>query len=405
MPRFLTLDDIDVANKAVVTRVDLNVPMQDGQVSDPIRIAKVLPTIRELAHRGAKVVLLAHLGRPKGRDPEQSLRPVAAVLAELLPDVTVRFHDDCVGATAEQAVADLPAGGVVLMENVRFYPEEEKNTLGFARQLAALGQIYVNDAFSAAHRAHASTEGVAHLLPAVAGRLMQAELEALDQALGNPERPVMAIVGGAKVSTKLDLLNNLVTRVDVLAIGGGMANTFLYALGKDVGKSLCEKDAVQTVKDILAAADQADCQIFLPVDVVAADAFAAHASHTVCDSTAVPADKMILDAGPETVAAWNQALSGCKTLVWNGPVGAFELEPFDRGTVALAQEAARLTQSGALRSVAGGGDTLSALGKAGILDQLSYISTAGGAFLEWMEGKALPGVVALEQARLKRAVA
>lgn len=403
MPRFLTLDDIDVANKAVVTRVDLNVPMQNGQIGDPTRIEKVLPTIRELAHRGAKVVLLAHLGRPKGRDAEQSLRPVASVLADLLPGVTVRFCDDCVGAVAEQAVAELPSGGVILMENVRFYPEEEKNTLSFARQLAALGQIYVNDAFSAAHRAHASTEGLAHLLPAAAGRLMQAELEALEQALGTPERPVMAIVGGAKVSTKLDLLNNLVTKVDALAIGGGMANTFLYALGRDVGKSLCEKDAVATVKGILAAADGADCQIFLPSDVVVADAFAANAPHRVCAVDAVPADQMILDAGPETVTAWGRALAGCKTLVWNGPVGAFELTPFDRGTVALAEEAARLTGAGVLRSVAGGGDTLAALGAAGVIEQLSYVSTAGGAFLEWMEGKALPGVVALEQARLKAA--
>ena len=405
MSRFLTLDDVDVANKAVVTRVDLNVPMQNGTVSDPTRIAKVLPTIRELAHRGARVVLLAHLGRPKGRDLSQSLQPVATVLAELLPDVDVRFHADCCGAAAEDAVANLPAGAVMLMENVRFYPDEEKNTLSFARQLAALGQIYVNDAFSAAHRAHASTEGIAHLLPAVAGRLMQAELEALDQALGAPERPVMAIVGGAKVSTKLDLLNNLVTRVDALAIGGGMANTFLHAAGKDVGQSLCEKEATQTVQDILAAAAQADCQILLPVDVVAATAFAAHAPHVVCSVDAVPADRMILDAGPATVAAWGKALAGCKTLVWNGPVGAFELQPFDTGTVALAREAARLTAAGSLRSVAGGGDTLAALGQAGVLDQLSYVSTAGGAFLEWMEGKALPGVVALEQARLKRAVA
>jgi phosphoglycerate kinase len=402
MPAFLTLDDIDVAGKAALTRVDLNVPMQNGQISDVTRIAKVLPTIRELAQRGAKVILLAHLGRPKGRDPEQSLRPVATALTELLPGVTARFCDDCIGKTAEQAVADLPAGGVLLLENVRFYPEEEKNTLGFVRQLAALGDLYVNDAFSAAHRAHASTEGLSHLLPAVAGRLMQAELEALDQALGAPERPVMALVGGAKVSTKLDLLNNLVTRVDALAIGGGMANTFLYALGKDVGKSLCEKDAVATVRGILAAADAAGCQIFLPADVVVADSFAAHAAHTVCAVDAVPQNKMILDAGPATVATWSKALAGCKTLVWNGPVGAFEMQPFDQGTVALAIEAARLTAAGHLRSVAGGGDTLSALGAAGVLDQLSYVSTAGGAFLEWMEGKPLPGVVALEQARVRQ---
>lgn len=398
---FLTLDDVDLANKPVLCRVDLNVPMQGGHVADMTRIDKVLPTIRELAHRGAKVILLAHLGRPKGIDPKESLQPVATALQARLDGTAVQFANDCIGPVAQRAVAGLASGEVLLLENVRFHAGEEKNDPAFARELSALGQLYVNDAFSAAHRAHASTEGLAHLLPACAGRLMQAELEALDKALGNPQRPVMAIVGGAKVSTKLDLLNNLVHRVDALAIGGGMANTFLFAMGHAVGKSLCEKDAVDTVKGILAEAAKADCQIFLPTDVVVAEGFAANSPHQVCGIDAVPAEGMILDAGPATVAAWEKALAGCRTVIWNGPLGAFELEPFDRGTTALAQAVSRLTGDKTLLSVAGGGDTIAALGKAGVMERLTYVSTAGGAFLEWMEGKPLPGVVALEKAGQK----
>jgi len=396
MPRFRTLDDAEVAGKRVLLRVDLNVPVKDGEVTDATRIERVAATITELSNKGAKVILLAHFGRPKGKpDPEQSLKPIAAA-TEKVVGRKVAFAADCIGEAAASAVAAMKDGDVLLLENTRFHAGEEKNDPEFAKALAANGDIYVNDAFSAAHRAHASTEGLAHLLPAFAGRSMQAELEALEKGLGNPKRPVVAIVGGAKVSTKIDLLQNLVKKVDALVIGGGMANTFLAAQGIDVGKSLCEHELGDTAQEIMEAAKKADCAIVLPADAVVARKFEANAANETVPVAEVPADAMILDVGPETVKAIEQWLEKAETLVWNGPLGAFEIRPFDRATVAIAKDAATETKAGKLVSVAGGGDTVAALNQAGVGDDFTYVSTAGGAFLEWMEGKALPGVEALK---------
>ena len=397
MAGFHTLDDADVSGKRVLVRVDLNVPMQDDHVTDTTRIERVAPTITELSEKGAKVILLAHFGRPKGEpNAEFSLAQIARATEEVLGK-PVAFAADCIGPDAEKAVADLETGGVLLLENTRFHKGEEKNDAEFARALAANGDVYVNDAFSAAHRAHASTEGLARLLPAYAGRTMQAELEALEKGLGKPVKPVVAIVGGAKVSTKIDLLMNLVKKVDALVIGGGMANTFLAARGTDVGKSLCEHDLAATAKQIMIEAATAGCAIVLPSDAVVAKEFKANAANEVVDVNAVPADGMILDVGPKTVEAINGWIAKAQTLVWNGPLGAFEIAPFDAATVAAAQFAAEETKAGRLVSVAGGGDTVAALNHAGVADDFTYISTAGGAFLEWMEGKDLPGVTALSK--------
>jgi phosphoglycerate kinase len=398
MATFRTLDDAgDLAGKRALLRVDLNVPVKDGMVTDATRIERVAPTIRELSDRGAKVALLAHFERPKGkRVPEFSLAPVAMAVADVVGR-PVGFVDECIGPEVEEAIARLGDGGVVLLENTRFHPGEEENDPAFAAALARLGDVYVNDAFSAAHRAHASTEGVAHLLPAFAGRAMQQELEALERALGNPQRPAVAIVAGAKVSTKLDLLGNLIGKVDALVIGGAMANTFLSAQGKAIGKSLHEPDLAETARGILAKAGAAGCAIVLPSDVVVAAALKANEAAAMVAADAVAADKMILDVGDGTVAAVNAWVDDAKTLVWNGPLGAFETPPFDRATIAVARHVARRTQAGALLSVAGGGDTVAALNKAGVADDFSYVSTAGGAFLEWLEGKTLPGVAALER--------
>ncbi|MGP9789050.1 phosphoglycerate kinase [Roseinatronobacter sp. NSM] len=393
---FKTLDEVDFAGKTALVRVDINVPVSDGRVTDATRIDRIVPTITHITNAGGKAVVLAHFGRPKGKPvPEMSLALVRPALEAAL-GAPVAFADNCIGISAKKAVSELPAGGVLLLENTRFHAGEEANDRMLAAGMAALGDIYVNDAFSAAHRAHASTEGLAHLLPSCAGRLMEAELKALDAALGTPERPVAAIVGGAKVSTKLDLLSNLITRVDHLVIGGGMANTFLVAQGLAIGTSLAERDMADTARDILAQADEAGCTIHLPRDIVIAREFAAGAAHETLPADQCPDDAMILDAGPRTVAAIGALFASCKTLVWNGPLGAFEIAPFDAATNACAQEAARLTREGALISVAGGGDTVSALNKAGVADAFTYISTAGGAFLEWMEGKTLPGVAALD---------
>jgi phosphoglycerate kinase len=398
MPEFRTLDGAAVAGRRVLIRVDLNVPMEGGRVTDATRIARVAPTIADLADKTAKVVVLSHLGRPGGKAvPELSLAALVEPLASALGR-EVAFATDCIGAVAEQAVAHLKPGEVLLLENLRFHKEEEKNDPAFIDRLAVLGDIYVNDAFSCAHRAHASTEGLAHRLPALAGRLMQAELEALDRALGNPKRPVAAVVGGAKVSTKLELLGNLVSRVDRLVIGGGMANTFLHAQGLEVGRSLCEKDLADTARSIIERAAKAGCKLLLPSDAVVASELKAGVAARTVPIEAVPADSMILDVGPGSVAAYEAELASCKTLVWNGPLGAFEVQPFDAGTVALARAIAARSAAGELLSVAGGGDTVAALVHAGVDAQFSYVSTAGGAFLEWMEGKPLPGVAALVRA-------
>jgi phosphoglycerate kinase len=396
MTAFRTLDDVDPHGKRVLVRVDLNVPVKDGVVTDDTRVKAVAPTIAELADRGGKVLLLAHFGRPKGgRDPSQSLKVVVPALTAAIGR-PVGFVDDCVGADVAAAVANMVPGDVLLLENTRFHAGEEKNAEDFVAALAANGDLYVNDAFSAAHRAHASTEGLARRLPSCAGRSMQAELDALGKALGAPQRPVIALVGGAKVSSKIDLLENLVGKVDVLVIGGGMANTFLAAEGKAVGKSLCEHDLADTARRILAAAKTAGCAIVLPTDAVVAREFKANAPHETVSVDAVPDDAMILDTGPASVAAIKARIDGAKTLVWNGPLGAFELTPFDAATVAAAQHAAERTAAGQLLSVAGGGDTVAALNHAGVAERFSYVSTAGGAFLEWLEGKPLPGVEALK---------
>ncbi len=397
MAGFKTLDDAGpLAGKRVLVRVDLNVPVAGGKVTDATRIERVAPTIAELAAKGAKVILLAHFGRPKdGPTPDLSLEPIARASADVLGR-PVAFAADCIGEKAASAVAAMKAGDVLLLENTRFHKGEEKNDPDFTQKLAANGDLYVNDAFSAAHRAHASTEGLAHVLPAFAGRTMQAELDALEKGLGSPAKPVVAIVGGAKVSTKIDLLTNLVRKVDALVIGGGMANTFLAARGTDVGKSLAEHDLAKTAKQIMIEAAEAGCALILPSDGVVAREFKAGAAHETVPVEAVPADAMILDVGEKTVAAVNQWIDRAATLVWNGPLGAFEIEPFDRATVAAARHAAARTKAGKLVSVAGGGDTVAALNHAGVADDFTYVSTAGGAFLEWMEGKALPGVEVLK---------
>jgi phosphoglycerate kinase len=397
MTKFKTLDDMgDIHGKTVLVRVDLNVPMNDGAVTDATRLHAARPTISELADRGAIVLLLAHFGRPRGaKNPSQSLSLVIDALADVLGR-SVMFISDCVAEGAQVGRAVLAPGDVAVLENTRFHPGEEKNDPAFAAALAAVGDLYVNDAFSAAHRAHGSTEGITHHLPSFAGRAMEAELRALDAALGNPAHPVAAVVGGAKVSTKIDVLTNLVGQVDHLIIGGGMANTFLAARGVNVGKSLCEHDLIPTAEAIFDAADKAGCTIHLPYDVAVATEFAANpASLRLCNVHEVAADEMILDLGPAAVEALGDVLKNCRTLVWNGPLGAFELAPFDAATVALARTAAALTSDGSLVSVAGGGDTVAALNHAGAADAFTFVSTAGGAFLEWMEGKPLPGVEAL----------
>ncbi|MGL4312272.1 MAG: phosphoglycerate kinase [Paracoccaceae bacterium] len=390
-----TLDDMALNGKVVLVRVDINVPVENGVVTDATRIEKIVPTVKDILAKGGKPVLLAHFDRPKGKVvPEMSLKQLVPTLEKALGQKVI-FAEDCIGGPAKAAVGAMQPGDVVLLENTRFHAGEEKNDPVLAAGMAALGNVYVNDAFSAAHRAHASTEGLAHLLPAAAGRLMAAELKALDTALGKPERPVVAVVGGAKVSTKLDLLGNLVSKVDHLVIGGGMANTFLVAQGVEVGKSLAEREMADTAREILAKAKTAGCTIHLPVDVVVAREFKAGADSETVAATACPADAMILDAGPKTVEAVKTVFAACRTLIWNGPLGAFEIAPFDAATNAAAKAAADLTRAGKLVSVAGGGDTVAALNKAGAADDFSYISTAGGAFLEWMEGKVLPGVAAL----------
>jgi phosphoglycerate kinase len=396
MSAFKTLDDLqDISGQRVLVRVDLNVPVKDGKVTDYTRIERVAPTIQELSEKGAKVILMAHFGRPKGKPTEgMSLEGIAPAVEQVL-DSRVHFAAEAIGEKAAEAIGKMVNGDILLLENTRFYPGEEKNDPDFAKALAENGDIYVNDAFSAAHRAHASTEGLAHLLPAYAGRTMQAELEALEKGLGKPARPVVAIVGGAKVSTKIDLLQNLVEKVDALVIGGGMANTFLAARGIDVGKSLCEHDLAETAKAIDAAAAKSGCEIVLPSDGVVAKKFEAGAENEVVDVNAIPADQMMLDVGPKTIEAVKAWITKADTLVWNGPLGAFEIEPFDKATVEAARHAASRTREGLLVSVAGGGDTVAALNHAGVADDFTYVSTAGGAFLEWMEGKELPGVKAL----------
>ena len=394
MKQFRTLDDANVKGQRVLVRVDLNVPMDNGRVTDTTRLDRIAPTITEIADKGGKVILLAHFGRPKGRDAKDSLKPVAAELAKVIKR-PVGFADDCIGDVAEKAVAAMKDGEILCLENTRFHKEEEKNDPAFVAALAKLGDIWVNDAFSAAHRAHASTEGLGHKLPAYAGRTMQAELDALDKALEAPKKPVIAIIGGAKVSTKIDLLENLVKKVDALVIGGGMANTFLHAQGINVGKSLAEKDLAPTALRILEKAEAANCAIILPVDAVVAYHFEANAPSHAYGLDAIPADGMILDVGPQSIERIHAAIDDAATLVWNGPVGAFELTPFDRGTVVAAKYAAQRTKLGKLVSVAGGGDTVAALNHAGVGGDFTYVSTAGGAFLEWMEGKPLPGVEVL----------
>jgi phosphoglycerate kinase len=386
----------DVLGKRVLVRADLNVPMSGDEVSDATRIERFLPTVRDLTARGAKVVILSHFGRPKGKhEPKYSLRPVASKLASMLPGTTVVFGEDCIGPAAEAAVAQLQPGQVAFLENLRFHEGEEKNDPEFARELAKLGDIYVNDGFSVSHRAHASTEAVARLLPAYAGPSMMAEVNALKAALERPERPVAAVIGGSKVSTKIDLLVHLVKKMDYLIVGGGMANTFLYAKKIGVGKSLCEPGLIETVDAILSQAAESGCRIVLPTDAVIAGEFKAHAETKVVPVGEVPEDMMILDAGPRSVEDFAQRLEQCRTLLWNGPIGAFEIPPFGEGTFKLAREAARLTEAGKLRTIAGGGDTVAALNAAHVTDKFTYVSTAGGAFLEWLEGRTLPGVAVL----------
>ncbi|MFZ1414865.1 MAG: phosphoglycerate kinase [Defluviicoccus sp.] len=396
MASFKTIDHLDVSGKRVLMRVDFNVPMKDGKVTDTTRIDRTVPSLRELASKGAKVIVLAHFGRPKGKkNPEFTLKPVAECLAERLGK-PVAFATDCIGPEAAAVVNAMKPGEFAMLENVRFYAEEEKNDPGFAAKLAENGDILVSDAFSCSHRAHASVEALARILPSAAGRLMQAELEALEGALENPKHPVAALVGGAKVSTKLEVLGHLVAKVDEIIIGGAMANTFLAAKGVNVGKSLCEHDMAEAAREIMDKAAKAGCEIVLPTDVVVATEFKEGAQASTVAVGAVPSDKMILDVGAQSIADLNKRLAGYKTLLWNGPLGAFEVRPFDAGTTSVAREAARLTTSGELMSVAGGGDTVAALAHAGVGDKFSYVSTAGGAFLEWMEGKVLPGVAVLK---------
>ncbi|HUR42529.1 MAG TPA: phosphoglycerate kinase [Aestuariivirga sp.] len=391
---FRTLDDLNVASKRVLVRVDLNVPIANGVVTDATRIERVVPTLRELLGKNAAVIVLAHFDRPKGKVvPEMSLKPVVPALEKMLGRPVKFIFTDW----QSTPVVDARPGQCVLLENTRYHPGEEKNDPAFSKLLASLGDIFVNDAFSAAHRAHSSTEGIAHFIPAVAGRAMEAELRALEAALGNPKRPLVAVVGGAKISTKLELLGNLSSTANVIVIGGGMANTFLAALGHPVGKSLCEHDLAKTARDILEDAKAKNCAILLPTDVVVAKEFKANAPNRIARLDDVTVDDMILDVGPRTISAINKAFDKAQTLVWNGPLGAFELKPFDAATVACARHAATLTKSGRLATIAGGGDTVSALNHAGVADGFTYISTAGGAFLEWLEGKPLPGVKALEK--------
>ncbi|MEZ5824393.1 MAG: phosphoglycerate kinase [Geminicoccaceae bacterium] len=396
MAEFRTLDGLDVSGRRVLVRVDFNVPMQDGEVTDATRIERAATTIRELSEGGAKTVIMSHFGRPKGTEqPSMSLAPIAPVLAEVLGGRPVAFTSDCIGDEAEAAVASLQPGDILLLENLRFHAGEEKNFPEFADALAKLGDLYVNDAFSCSHRAHASVVGVAERLPAHAGRLMQAELEALDAALGNAERPAAALVGGAKVSSKLDVIGQILGRVDKIVIGGGMANTFLAARGVKVGKSLCEHDLAATAREIMARAEASGVEIVLPVDAVCATEFRENAPTRTTDIDAVADDEMILDIGPKSAELVGEALAASRTLLWNGPMGAFEIAPFDAGTNAVARKAADLTDADRLRTVAGGGDTVAALSHAGVLERFSYVSTAGGAFLEWLEGKELPGVAIL----------
>ncbi len=398
MSSFKTIDDLDVQGKRVLVRCDMNVPMKNGNVTDATRIERSLPTIKDLLAAGAGVIIMSHFGRPKGQVvADMSLKPVAAALAKALGR-DVAFAGDCIGDDAEKAAQLASGGGVAMLENLRFHPQEEANDAAFAGKLAELGNIYVNDAFSCAHRAHASTEAIAKMLPSAAGRLMQAELVALSDALENPERPVAALVGGAKISSKMTVLGHLVSKVDMVIIGGGMANTFLFAQGIDVGLSLCESDMADAAKGILDKAAEAGCEIVLPIDAVVAKEFAEGAASETVLLDAIPADAMILDVGPASIADLTARLSQCKTLVWNGPLGAFEVKPFDTATNAVAAEAAKLTAAGSLLSVAGGGDTVAALANAGVQDQFTSVSTAGGAFLEWLEGKELPGVAALSRA-------
>lgn len=397
MADFLTLDDVEVRGKRVLLRADLNVPVSDGRVTDATRIERLAPTIRELAEKGARVIVMSHFGRPEaGYDSALSLKPLVVPLAKAIGR-PVAFAADCVGEEARRTVDGLRDGEVALLENLRFHREEEQNARGFATALAALGDLYVNDAFAAAHRAHASTEAIAHLLPAAAGRLMQAELEALHAALGAPKRPLAAIIGGAKVSTKLKLIDSMLSKVQVLAIGGAMANTLLVAQGRNVGRSLVEPEMVPTAQAILAEARSAFCELLLPVDAVVAPALKPGVATRTVPIEEIPPDQMILDIGPHSVAAIGRWLEDCATLVWNGPVGAFETKPFDAGTIALAREVAARTRAGKLLSIAGGGDTVAALHAAGVAGDLTYVSTAGGAFLEWLEGRELPGVTALRR--------
>ena len=393
--RLPTLESLDVSGKTVLVRLDLNVPMHAGRVTDATRITRIVPTLQHLMERHAKVVILSHLGRPKGFDPGQSLAPLVDALSAALWDRPVKFSPDCVGTTARQAVEGADAGDVILMENLRFHAEEEAGDAEFAREMAQLGDAYVNDAFSCSHRAHASIVGINPHLPSAAGRLMQEEITALSAALDNPARPLTAIVGGAKVSTKLELLGNLLAKVDHLVIGGAMANTFLYAQGINIGSSLAEPELAATAREILVAAEASKCKIHLPMDVVVAQKFAVHAHNSICDIQSIPSSGMILDVGPRTLLALHQVIMDSKTLVWNGPAGAFETAPFDGATVQIARMIAAASRTGKLHSVAGGGDTVSALAHAGLSRELSYLSTAGGAFLEWLEGKELPGIAAL----------
>ena len=397
MPSVKTIDDIDVAGKRVLVRVDFNVPMKDGKVTDTTRIDRTVPSLTELAGKGAKVIILSHLGRPKGKkNMEFTQKPVAEALSKVLGN-PVAFAPDCIGADAKKVVDALRPGEFAMLENVRFYAEEEKNDPEFAKKLAELGDILVSDAFSASHRAHASVEALARLIPSVAGRLMQAEIEALSAALESPKHPAAALVGGAKISTKLDVLGNLTEKVDQIIIGGAMANTFLAAQGKEVGKSLCEHDMLDNAKAIMEKAEKAGCEIVLPTDAVVASEFKEGTPFATVSVDNVPADKMILDVGPNSIRDLDSRLAGLKTLMWNGPLGAFEVSPFDKGTNEVAQEAAKLTKEGKLMSVAGGGDTVAALAHAGVEGDFSYVSTAGGAFLEWLEGKTLPGVAVLRK--------
>jgi phosphoglycerate kinase len=404
LSRVRTIDGVDVQGKRVLVRVDFNVPIEGGAVADVTRITRVLPTIAKLARNGAKVIVLSHLGRPKGvPTPETSLRPVAAKMQELMPGTTVRFIGDCFGEEAKRGIGALNPGDVAVLENVRFYPGEEKNDPEFAKALAALGDLYVNDAFSSAHRAHASIEAIADLLPAYAGFLMMAEITALGEALEKPDRPVMAIVGGAKISTKIEVLTNLVARMDVLVVGGGMANTFLLAQGVKIGASLCEPDFVATARDVMARAERSGCEVVLPIDVVVAKKLEDGADYRVCPVGEVPAGAIILDFGPESLADLKRRLATVRTVLWNGPLGAFETAPFGEATFALAREVARLTKAGKLVSVAGGGDTVRALNATEVASDFTYVSTAGGAFLEWLGGHELPAVLALARSGARAA--